>query len=365
MNYRIATILGREAQDKDKTRVIDINLADPVSQFHIVYESTGAASGSADGHAAKCITRIELVDGSDVLYSLTGQEAQAVDYYHRKIEPANLNVYLNGMNAEMVFNINFGRFLNDPRYAFDPKKHDNPQLKITIDLGAGGVESEAGFLSVFAKIFDDKKIDSEGFLMHKEVKDYSMGPASHEYTDLPTDFPYRKLFIKAQTEGTGLEYLINTIKLSEDNDRKIPFDITMWEVLRALTGQNAPFRETLVIAAGGAENDFYCTPCYWPRVLCSPWQGEAEEHLGTVYGGDGGKGKLYVSVAGGNRTISVEGYAPHGVVEFPFGLQDDPEDWYNVSAFGSLKLDILSSAGRSSADKVQVFLQQLRTYGAA
>ena len=362
MNYRLATILARQAISSDQTKVIDLNLADPVSQIHIVYESTGVAAGQADGHAAKCVTKIELIDGSDVLFSLSGQEAQAVDFYHRKIEPPNICEYLDGQNAEMIFNINFGRYLYDPLFAFDPKKFTNPQLKITIDLNAGGVSSVAGFLTVLAHIFDSRTISPQGMFMHKEIKDFGLGSASHEYTDLPVDFPYRKLFIAAQTYGTGPEYLINTIKLSEDNDRKIPINLTMFELLRAITGLTPPYRENILVSGGASGFHFYCTPCYWPRVAISQWESSNNAKTATVWGGDGGQGHYYLEGVGNNYNVAVEGFAPHGAVEIPFGLQDDPDDWYEVSGLGSLRLDILSMSGRSSTDKVQVFLQQLRRF---
>lgn len=365
MNYRLATILARKAISADGTEVIDLNLVDPVSQIHIVYESTGASSGSPDAHAAKCVTKIELVDGSEVIFSLSGQEAQAADFYHRKVEPGNVPVYLTGMNAEMIFNMNFGRFLWDPLLAFDPKKFRNPQLKITIDMGAGGMTSVAGFLTVLANIFDGKAISPVGYLMHKEVKDYSLGSASHEYSDLPTDYPIRKLLIAAQTYGTGPEYLLNTIKLSEDNDRKIPLNLTTFEILRALVALNPPYRENIIVSGGASGLKFYCTPCYWPRVGISQWEGSNLPYVATAWQGDGGRGYYYLETIGGNYNIAVEGWAPHGAIEIPFGIQDDPEDWFDVTKLGSLKLDILSVSGRSSTDKVQIFLQQLRKYAAA
>lgn len=362
MNYRLAIILARKAVGTDYTEVIDLNLADPVSRFHIAYESTGAGGGSADHHAAKCVTKIELVDGSDVLYSLSGQEAQAVDFYHRGIEPANQNIYLNANNAEMIFNINFGRYLFDPTMAFDPKKFTNPQLKITIDRNAGGVQSVAGFLTVIAHIFDEKGVTPTGFLMHKEIKDYAMGSGTHEYTDLPTDYPYRKLFIAAQTEGVGADYLLSNIKLSEDNDRKIPLNATMMDILRSVIGQGKPYRENIIVAGSPAENNFFCTPCYWPKVTASSWASANLAYTITAYGGDGGKGTLYMETAGYNINVVVEGYCPHGAIEIPFGLQDEPEDWYDVTKLGSLQLDVQSYTGRSSSDSVQIFLQQLRSY---
>jgi len=362
MNYRLATILAREAVASDKTVVIDLNLADCVSQFQITYESTGVGSGDADGHVAECITKIELVDGSDVLFSLSGKECQAVDFYHRKLEAPNLNYNLAGTEGFWVFNMNFGRYLWDTLFAFNPTKFTNPQLKITIDLDAGGVQSVAGFLTVLAHIFDEKEVAPEGFLMHKEIKDYGLGSAAHEYTDLPTDYLYRKMFIAAQTHDVGPEHLLDNIKLSEDNDRRIPFNDSFKNILKGIVGQQRPFRETIIAAGAQTTNAFYCTPCFWPTLLATKWTNAANDYNANAWGGDGGKGYIYFSTAGGNYMVQVEGWCPHGSIEIPFGLQDDPADWYDVTKLGSLRLDVLSKSGRSSSDKVQVYLQQLRKY---
>lgn len=362
MKYRLATILAREAVSTDLTKVIDLNLADPVSQFQITYESTGVNSDGPDGHAAKCITKIELVDGSDVLFSLSGQECQAVDFYHRGKEPPNMNYNLAGTEAWLVFNMNFGRYLYDPLFAFDPKKFTNPQLKITIDRNAGGMTSVAGFLTVLAHIFDEKPVTPEGFFMHKEINDYGMASAAHEYIDLPTDYPFRKLFIAAQTYDVGPEYLLDTLKLSEDNDRRIPFSDTFKNILKAIVGQQRPFREVIISGGGATTNTFYCTPCFWPTLIVSKWSNSPNNYDPMAYGGDGGKGYVYYSTAGGNYMVQVEGWCPHGAMEIPFGLQDDPADWYDVTKLGGLRLDILSKSGRSSSDTVQIFLQQLRKY---
>ncbi len=362
MNYRLATILSRKAIAADVTEIIDLNLADPVSRFEICYECTSTGSGNLEHHAAKCVTKIELIDGSDVLFSLSGQEAQAVDFFHNRKEPANQNKYLGGFEAEMVFNMNFGRHLWDPVMAFDPKRFINPQLKITIDVSAGGFGSVGGFLTVMAHIFDARVVEPTGFLMHKEIKNYGLGSASHEYTDLPTDYPYRKMFIAAQTEGVHMAGLLNTIKLSEDNDRKIPFDVTVTELLRSIVGRGPLYRESIIFAAGASSTYFYCTPCHNIKAVASSWEVSSIPAVITVFSPDGGKGRLRATDTMTNVCVTVEGYAPHGAMEIPFGLQDDPADWYDVAKFGSLMLDILSITDRTTADLVQIFLQQLRNY---
>ena len=365
MNYRLATILAGEAHTVDITKIIDLKLSDPVSQFHILYKSLNVGNAEPTGHPAKCITKIELVDGSDVLYSLSGQEAQAVDYYHRLQEPGYIINYLGGMNSEMVYNLNFGRFAFDPLFAFDPKKHTNPQLKITVDINGGGAAVASGNLRVLASIFDGKVVTPTGFLMHKEIKDYALGASAHEYTDLPTDFPYRKLFIKAQKYGTGPVGMIENFKLSEDNDKKVPFNITGEELGRLVTALKAPYREVIIVNGGASGWKFYCTPTGWPKLQVSRWEGSAAVQSAAAFEGDGGRGYTYFTVVGGNFMLTIDGYAPHGVVEIPFGRQDDPEDWYDASKLGSLRLDIQATSGMTSSEYIQVFMQQLRSYGAA
>lgn len=363
MLYRLATILDRENHTADKTKIIDLTLADPVSQFIIIYEPLSSTGGAPQGHPALCIEKIELVDGSDVLFSLSGVECQAADWYHRLQEPANIMLYLNGNASEMIYNLNFGRFLLDPLFAFDPRKFTNPQLKITINLNAGGIDSTSGYLTVLAHIFDEKAVTPEGFLMHKELKDYALASASHEYTDLPIDYPYRKMFARIQKYGTGTELCFDTIKLSEDNDKKVPLNHTISEILKTIVGGSRPYREWIIGWGTTTPTNFYCTPAYWPAFAAAQWRASVADCQIAIYSGDGGRFSEDQGAAGPNWQAVVEGWCPHGVVEIPFGLQDEPEDWYDVTKIGSLRLDILSASGMSSSDSCQIFLQQLRKYG--
>lgn len=362
MNYRLATVLDRESHVADITKVIDLNLADKVSQLVVLYEPVNGAEAASTAHPAKCISKIELVDGSDVLYSLSGQEAQAADFYHRKKEPENLMCYLNGMTSEMVYKMNFGRKLWDPILAWDPKKFTNPQLKITIDINGGGCTVASGYLTVLAKIFDQKAITPVGFLMHKEIKDYALGAGTHEYTDLPVDFPYRKLFARIQKEAAGLEYCFDTIKLSEDNDRRIPFNHTIFEILKAIVTEGPAYREKIITHGPGAIRNYHNTPGYWPVFASTGWSDSATPQAINTYEGDGGRFRVVNTTAGVNLSHLCEGYCPHCVIEIPFGDQDDIEDWFDPTKIGNLRLDIKSGSTMSSTYSCQIFMQQLRRY---
>ncbi len=362
MNYRLATILARESHSADTTKTIDIDIQDPISQIQVTYEPVNGSQAYGDGHPARCITKIELIDGSEVLYSLSGVEAQAVDYYHNQKAPLNIVLYTNGMNSEMIMNLNFGRFLYDAELALDPKKFTNLQLKITIDIDAGGSNVASGYLTVLAHIFDEKQVSPSGFLMHKEIKSYTLANSAHEYTDLPTDHPYRKLFVRAQRYGTGPEYQVDTLKLSEDVDKKVVINHTMFQILRAITSQVKPYREWIIGPGAVTAQNFYCTPTYWPAFAGAGWRSATTPYGLVFYAGDGGRFTSAQEGAGPNWQCHVEGWAPHGVIEIPFGLQNDIDDWYNVSAIGNLKIDILGAGSVGSSQTAEIFLQQLKRY---
>ena len=83
MNYRTVELLSKQAFTTDQTKVIDINIAAPISSLVLQTQGT---NGSATMTAAyvKCVTKVEIVDGSDVIFSLDGYQLEALDWYSQK-----------------------------------------------------------------------------------------------------------------------------------------------------------------------------------------------------------------------------------------------------------------------------------------
>lgn len=362
MKYRLATILEKENHSSDTTKVIDIDVQDPISQMSVIWEPLNGSQIYGDGHPVRGLSKIELIDGSNVLFSLSGAEAAAAGYYTKKKEPGGSTCYLNGRTSEAVVDLCFGRYLYDPELALDPKKFSNLQLKVTLDINGGGSLVTSGDLTVLAHLFDGKEIQPSGFLMHKEIKSYTLANTSHEYTELPTDYPYRKLFIRAQRYGQGPDIQINTVKLSEDVDKKVPVNQTMYQLLFTLMTQNNPYREAIIGPGAATAQYFYNTPCYNPIFTASGWRNTIGGGDHNIYDGSGGRFQYVQTAAGPNFAALCEGYAPHGVIEIPFGLQDIIEDWYDVREIGNLKLDILGAASVGTSQTCEIFLQQLRNY---
>jgi len=362
MNYRLSTLLADTSYSADKTEIIDIDVIDPISQIIMELSANITDDTAITAHVMECITKIELIDGSDVLFSLTGKEAEAADWYCNHNFNSPWNIYMGWGETERQIRLNFGRYLLDPVLAFDPKKFRNPQLKISLDINAGGAVPTTNKLRVWAVLFDEKKVTPVGFLMHKEIKNYVMTASGHEYTDLPRDYPYRKLFIRQQEAGTEPGQNISNIKLSEDQDKRIIVNHLPEDILRTIAMISPPIWEYIHARVATSQTSIYCTPTTRVYAVATELGDTSGAGAIATTMGDGGLIKAIAATAQKYAQLFVTGYLPHGVYEIPFGLQDQIEDWYDVTKVGSLKLDITGASGLGGTETAQVFLQQLRKY---
>jgi len=358
MNYRINRLLARKSYTSDTTEIIDINVSDIISYLTISFDAVNADSVS-DNTPLDAITKVELVDGSDVLYSLDGVEAETLDWYNRKGHfMTNYNYMLSGGTLNRSFTIMFGRFLYDPLYALDPKKFNNLQLRITLDISEGGCSPATVYLTVNAGLFDQKVVSPVGLLIAKELKKYTMASTVHDYTDLPVDYPYRGIYFRAVLAGTEPVQCVSNIKISEDQDKRIPFDISAAELSRNLQGDYPLVEEIYFTACDTSQTPLFIAPTTGVVAHVTSWAAAvAELNVGSYYG-DGGRLYLDAATAAGNVQVSVKGSIPHSIFQLPCGLQDDPADWFDVAAIRNLRADITGAA----AAQGHIFIQQARPY---
>ena len=359
MNYRTAQLLAATDVGASGTKVIDLNIADIISRINIRWQimKVGADMNS---YPHKDITKIELVDGSDVLHSLNGGQNQALCIYDRKAPTMLEGGIISANNQISYYGIDFGRFLFDPNLAFDPTKFKNPQLKISYNEAVSDTGASANELEVWAECFDEKVPSPMGFLSAKEH--YSYTPAAsgvYEYIQLPTDYLLRKMLIQGYKAQYEPWYQISDAKLDEDNDKRIPFDWNMEKYYQIRKLQDVPLQELISFLASTSGTTLYLTPTdYWAIMTGTP-----RTSTDNLYQNQPGKGGHFVTISGTQSEIStiVTGWLPNHCFQFPFGDQTDPDDWYDVTKIGSLRLRLKSGAGYASS-ACAVILQQLRPY---
>jgi hypothetical protein len=363
MNYRIADILAEEDASTAKTKTIDITLRDIISRIFIRFKAQNGADRAVQAaHPAALVSKVELVDGSDVLFSLNGHEMQALNYYDQLVTPDTEIIDGNDDWQHACFMMDFGRYLFDPELAFDPEKFTNPQLKITHNYQAIDDGAAAGKLLVQAHIFDEKEVSPSGFLMTKQIQTYDSAAGAYEYIDLPTDHPIRKMMIRAYLVDKSVESEIDKVRLSEDNDKRIPIDVDVEPYIRYLCGTLPPINEHWQIRAQTTATVLFIMPTYWPMIYGLSQYSEDWWRASDYYQGD--KQSIAADAAMSGPAMGyAQGYIPHQTLAFELGRQQEIDDWYDVTKIGSLRARIRGTAS-SSAAEVTLSLQQLRKYAA-
>ena len=358
MRQRLTKILSPEDLGETGTKVIDINIKDVISRIDIIFRTKNPSTAFHD-HPAANITKIEVVDGSDVLFSLTGREAQALNFYDREVAPDN---HLTGSNGEWMkasFGIDFGKFLFDPDLAFDPKKFSNPQLKVTWDENVAHTSCEENNMRIMAHIFDEDQPTPTGFLMTKNQYSYTPVANSHEYMDLPRDYPVRKMLVGSHQETRTFTQMVAEIRLSEDNDKRVPLDITGDELWYFHKQNIPPIVENVYMILGTTETEFRVTPAEDAVIV-----GARTSTTGGfwIIFQNGGLAKGLCLTSAETIYMICSGHMPHGLAVIPFGDQKNSADWYDVTKIGSLVLRLKAGPSLGDSPLTQVITQQLRLY---
>jgi hypothetical protein len=358
MNYRHDALIDAETSTTAATKIIDIDTDEVVSRYVIEHKGTNNGA-TPTAHGAKAVSKIELVDGSDVLHSTSGIENQAVAYFQTGRLPFMVNEYRNDVQNIQTFEINFGRYLWDAEYAFDPKKFSNPQLKITHNKANGGSAPDASTLSVFADYFDAKRVTPRGMLQVKEQQTYSLTSSAAEVVNIDKDLVLRSIFLQSLSADKQPFDQYNKVKLYENDGKKVIINELRTSDLLKILPQPLPITEMITGTGTGSAVQHFCTPTYNVYGAGAGLDTSLTTFiLAQSYGGD-------VTVTADNAeffTLAVQGTAPHGAMQIPLGSKNDPADWFDPRQLSALKAKITAGSSVGSSSTCEVLTEQLRTY---
>ncbi len=362
MNYREVEILGPTDLGASGTKIIDLDIQDLLSTIELTWRTKVATVSDMTATHASCISKIELVDGSEILWSLSGEQAQALGWYGHGLPPLNDITVVQNDYMTSVIPIYFGRFPLDPDLAFDPKRFINPQLKITWDEDAANASVVVNELTVRAWAFDQKAISPRGFLMAKEIKAFTPVASAYEYTDLPTDYPYRLIMLRSASTDKNPFEVLDEFKLSEDHDKRVPFDLTGYEIFRKFVWPLGPNAQKVRLnETAGDAMALYLAPTYLQS-------GQVDYDADVVAADDdytqvayaGNKVTIAATVNYVPYLLSLEGYAPHFCMAIPLGRLDDIGDWFDPRVLGNVRLTTKGASAVGTSPAAQIVIQQLR-----
>lgn len=358
MNYRKTLLVDGEVESSVTQRVVNLNLTSPISRLTVSFKGVNS-SNTPLAHPAAMIKKLSIVDGSDVLTSLTGYEAQALEFYQSGKLPMNTVDYRASVDAIAVCPLSFGTELWDETLAFDPTRFNNPQLKIDYDYTLGGSTGSSGILSVEAELFDDKVITPNGFLMAKELNSSLLVSNSTIPITMPSDYALRMLIIQSLSAGKQPWEQYNHLKFSYNAGGKVIFDTQTSDLLNEVIASFGKCDESMIGIGATAGTNHYCAATYEVYAALAALGGYgAYFGTGQIYGG---LVPVYGSAAVAFEAL-IHGYAPFGAIAIPMGKLDTSSDWFDLTTVKNLELDITAGSAVGATSYVNTVLQQLRTY---
>lgn len=367
MKYRTNELYHEQSLDDTGTKIIDLSFKDPLSAIGLQFVGTNGATSNKANWMNDVVTKIEIVDGSDVLLSLSLKQAQALQAYQTEKTPYihfEEGASKTGKDEVMLL---FGRYLHDPDYFLDLTKFSNPQLKITTNedviraMGATGWLSGSFKVSITAFILAEGASAAKGFIMNKEVYNFTSATSGDEHIDLPKDHPYVGLMLNSTIKQSDIYELISKMKISCDSDKFVPIDQYTHHYMEQFeNGRDLLSMRSWLFRKDGEEPQF---PIYYnPRANL---MSGARTSLGSGWMWSGNMNLLVSDLATGAAVTSeqgiwahITGSSLHCSLYVPFGLLSDPESYFQTVDWNEIKLILTQAA----AGAVKVCLQQLRSF---
>jgi len=356
---REIVMVENEAVADSGTYILDLDITDPLTRLEVGFYVTNGASVIKETPPASVVSKIEVVDGGMVLYSLTGQEALAAGAYDLKVYPSRFLTELanNPQLDNMV--IAFGRYMGDREYAFDPRKFRNPQLRVTWAKASGHLTGGCK-LRVSGTLLEGIAAPT-ACLLWKEIESFTSTASGEHVTELPTDWPYDKLMVRAYISTANMINIITRLKLDCDSGKYVPFDFTTEYFM---------YRQRAYV--NDLETEMQCVRDDGER--CQHWMGNGAYVGGNNCGGSTIVGVVCSGMDAINAVLKTDAGAAASAVPFmmhprghafestymwPFGRSEVADDWFSASTFGSIKLRLTQGLASGA---VGVAVRQARPY---
>jgi hypothetical protein len=348
-------------------KVYDINVNEPITSLFLRFEAINGATNNLANLLQGCISAIEVIDGSEVLFSLPGDVATALAAYQQRHFPVQGMYEWPTLYNQANIPILFGRWLDDESMAFDPTKFANPQVRIRWNLAAVRAVGATGYVSgslrvtIIAQLLEGI-VAPVGMLMSKVWKTWITATGGTEYSPLPTDYPYRSMLIQAYLTGHSFGDVIYRVKINCDNGKYIPLDAKTYHLIVMLEhdGYRFDYRHAFHLGDGAT---IYPALKYEESVqlLCQDLTDVVYTYAYQGYG----EGVCRVFQAGAahagmtNAMAQIDGQCPFSCLLYNFGEDTDPNTWFNPNLYKSVRAEIL---GHQTAAPALIVLTQARPF---
>lgn len=348
--------------DTDSPRT-DLDVKKPISAIDVIIRAKNGSTRNDTVGLHTDVDAINILDGGDEIVALDGSQHLGASFYRNMNNPpVFLTEAASGIQRMMV-RIPFGRWLGDPLYYLDPGMFKNLQLELEVSLtisSTAGFVTDTGDYSVIAHIMEEGAKPREGTLRMREHKEFTSVASGDDKTELDTDEVLRRLFVRSRESIIDFETDITTLKLRADK-KEILIDslrvVDWFDLIKAKYGQCV-----LTKTLDAKDNSTRLIPIQKiEEITMTP---AIDKHAAIVDALVGERMTISLFDLATPSAITTEeairvvarGVAPYATLAYDFGWPQDPEEWYDPSALGSL--DAILTQGGAGAT-VQVFTESV------
>lgn len=350
--------------DNDTT-LIDLKFSDPISYISVEFEATNGATSCVDHEIHDDVSVIEVVDGSEVITSLSMAEWIAANFYRDKRMPDQVLTELPaGVQKEKII-IPFGRHPFDPEMYLDTKRYSNPQLRIENALtisDTAGFATGTGKLTVIAHLMETGFTANNGYIGYKEIKAFTAGTSGDEDITLPKNHPVKSLNIQALLSTYTPQEVLTKWKLDLDVGKEVPFEMYSEDIANQLLrtyGLACQCKHILTADDGTCLTDLY--DIYEANIRAN-----VDDHIATVETVDAEKVSNQLidmtspatpafETTAKDCLLQVKGLSPMAVMSWPFGDPEVPNEYMDFSRYESAILYLTQAA----AGAVKIYIERL------
>jgi len=358
MQKRWFTLVNGQSLSDSQTFTQSLIGVGKIYSMRVNYQNTNGATSNTVGNLHSMVSKLQILDGSRVLHSLSMPEEIALNAYRRgKMPSANLTLDAAGVIDEDC-TIQFWLDEDDDQHYLDTNNYQSPAIAFTHAFtisATAGFATGQGLLTVEALLGDSGAPASTGFLLAKEFASFTPAASGILPQLLALDLPYVALMTLTGVSGKNPLTAISNLELQIDSGLAILYNRATLSIAKDLRSHYVPFNQDFRPIVGGTA-DTIKTDLY---DLVSAYVGPA-----------GATAKSVLTVAAinvlttakttgetGYQQINAQGFLPMGALYLPFGTGMDANDFLNPTGFKKLELDMT----QGEADSTQVVTLQMAT----
>ncbi len=353
MNYREVLLEDDLVLPDSGTRTFPLDIQDPITELLLKYSLLNGAAVASNVEPESTISKIEIVDGGASYMSMSGREAVAVATYEKGRWPPSRYIEVLSQTQRITIPIQFGRYVGDPEFAFDPTKLRNPQLRITWAKDDLHLEDNVR-LGIIARVMEGVGPPTQ-CLMTRQVNSWTGAGSGVKTVEMLVDRPYRRLFVRSYLYGSLLSALFSHLKLTCNADKLIVFDLDDDEFADIVRDTFGPYNvrkfdyyeatgwdyknclidgRTIALGTPGSQ---YLTSIFWAS--------------GANYYSCRVRSEAEVDTSS-NLQVMITGDFPHATYCYQFGRPMEPETWFQAPEYQDIDLKL--SEGGAAANSVLV-----------